>query len=170
MREFKYVDERTLRGADGTLHDVLGAIDELPWTRQWCPFMPHEYAILRRSPEQAWYLLEAMIALSPSAIGRSSAAISQPTGTGKLLMEDAIGAPDSRSTAGMPLTRPISDAETKARTPSRTGTVRTGRPTVPATTFTPLDGKWWPSPKFFAEGYDPCRACRKPPAGLRPHA
>ena len=26
-------------------------------------------------------------------------------------------------------------------------------------------GKWWPSPRFFAAGHEPCRACSKPPRG-----
>ncbi|MDQ3688661.1 MAG: hypothetical protein M3406_01220 [Chloroflexota bacterium] len=29
--------------------------------------MPHEYAILHKSPEQAWYVVEAMIRLSPAS-------------------------------------------------------------------------------------------------------
>lgn len=27
-------------------------------------------------------------------------------------------------------------------------------------------GTWWPSAKFFAEGYEACRACQKPPHDL----
>jgi hypothetical protein len=64
---FEYVDEHTLRGDDGSSLDVLDAISVLPWVRQLCPFMPHEYAIVGKSPEQAWYVVEAMIRLSPHA-------------------------------------------------------------------------------------------------------
>lgn len=67
VRTFEYVDERTLRGDDGSSYDVLDAIGQLPWVRQLCPFMPHEYAILRNSPEQAWYVVESMTRLSPNA-------------------------------------------------------------------------------------------------------
>ena len=67
VRQFEYVDERTLRGANCTDYDVLDAVQQLPWVRQLCPFMPHEYAILRNSPEQAWFVVEAMIRLSPKS-------------------------------------------------------------------------------------------------------
>jgi len=64
---FEYLDECTLRGADGTHYDVLDAVGQMPWVRQLCPFMPHEYAILGKSPEQAWFVVESMIRLSPNS-------------------------------------------------------------------------------------------------------
>ncbi len=67
LGQLEYLDERTLRGADGARYDVLEAVQQLPWVRQLCPFMPHEYAILRNSPEQAWFVVESMIRLSPNS-------------------------------------------------------------------------------------------------------
>jgi hypothetical protein len=67
IREFKYLDERTLRGNDEGSYNVLAAISQLRWVRQLCPFMPHEYAILSTPPDQAWVVVEAMIRLSPRA-------------------------------------------------------------------------------------------------------
>ena len=52
---------------DGQLYDVPAAIADLPWVRQLCPFTPHEYAILGKAREQAWFVAEAMIRLSPSS-------------------------------------------------------------------------------------------------------
>ncbi|MCZ7537521.1 MAG: hypothetical protein M5T61_17525 [Acidimicrobiia bacterium] len=66
-QQYQYVDERTIRDRGGIEHDVLEAVDQLPWVRQLCPFMPHEYAILSRSAEQPWYVVEAMIRLSPAS-------------------------------------------------------------------------------------------------------
>ena len=65
--ELTYVNESTLADASGARHNVLQAIEELPWVRQWCPFMPHEYAIRGKSPLDAWDLLDAMICLSPKS-------------------------------------------------------------------------------------------------------
>jgi hypothetical protein len=67
VAQFEYVDERTLSGAGGTQFDVLDAVQQLPWVRQLRAFMPHDYAIRRNSPEQAWYVVEAMIRMSPKS-------------------------------------------------------------------------------------------------------
>jgi hypothetical protein len=64
---FRVVEERTIRGADDVAIDVLEAIDALPWIRQLCPLMPHEYAVLRESPERSWFAVDAMIRLSPTS-------------------------------------------------------------------------------------------------------
>lgn len=64
---FTYIGEGTVRDADGAFHDVMEAMEQLPWTRQWCPFMPHEYAILGKSPDDSWFILDAMIRVSPKS-------------------------------------------------------------------------------------------------------
>lgn len=56
-----------MRGEEGTDYDVLEAIDALPWVNQLCPLMPHQYAVLRKSPESAWFALDAMIRQSPDS-------------------------------------------------------------------------------------------------------
>jgi hypothetical protein len=64
---FDVLDARTVHGADGAEYDVLEAIDALPWVDQLCPLMPHQYAVLRKSPESAWFALDAMIRSSPDS-------------------------------------------------------------------------------------------------------
>jgi hypothetical protein len=55
------VDPRTVQGPDGRNHDVLDAIEALPWTAQLCPLMRHEYTIWGKGPEWAWNVLSAML-------------------------------------------------------------------------------------------------------------
>jgi hypothetical protein len=51
---------QTLRERD--LDDGLAAaISALPWVRQLCPLMPHEYAVHSRSPAWEWETLEARV-------------------------------------------------------------------------------------------------------------
>ena len=92
VREFTYVDEQTLSGPEGETYSVLEAVDQLPWVRQWCPFMPHEYAILGKSPEQAWYVLEAMIRLSPRRYKAFFRGYQSRTAIGKLRTDAGTGA------------------------------------------------------------------------------
>jgi hypothetical protein len=66
-KQFELVDGRTVRDEDGIEYDVLDAINALPWKRQLCPVMGHEYAILSRSPTDAWFALEAMVRLNPDS-------------------------------------------------------------------------------------------------------
>lgn len=64
---FLPVDGRRLRADDGAVVDVLDAVAALPWVDQLCPLMPHQYAVLRRSPEWAWFALDAMVRSSPES-------------------------------------------------------------------------------------------------------
>lgn len=164
--QFEYVDERTLSGADGTQFDVLDAVQQLPWVRQLCPFMPHEYAILRKSPEQDWYVVEAMIRLSPTsyrAFFRGYPSTNRyweaPDGRRYWRSRFELDRSDASDTEGLRRrdegVHAIKDWDGPRWAPNGAGYY------VPS-----ADGKWWPSTKFFAEGYEPCRACRKPPAGL----
>ena len=47
--------------------DILDAFAALPWVDQLCPLMPHQYAVLPKSPASAWYALDAMIRDSPES-------------------------------------------------------------------------------------------------------
>lgn len=166
VRQFEYVDERVLRRADGAQVDVVEAIQELPWVRQLCPFMPHEYAILRNSPEQAWFVVEAMIRLSPKgyrAFFRGYQSANRyweaPDGRRYWRGRFEIDRWDSSDTTGLRRrdqdAHAIEDWDGPPWAPDGAGYYAQSS-----------DGKWWPSAKFFAEGYEPCRACRKPPAGM----
>ena len=164
---FIYVDERTLRDADGATHDVLAAIEQLPWVRQWCPFMPHEYAILGKSPEQAWYVLEAMIRLCPVSYRaffrgyqRTNRYWDAPDGhrywRGRFEIDRWSAADASGLRRRDEGAHAIKDWDAPRWAPSGAGY------------YLQSANKWWPSPKFFAEGYEPCRACSKPPSDVPP--
>jgi hypothetical protein len=47
--------------------DMTAEIDALPWVDQLCPFMPHQYAVLGKSPAWAWYALDAATKKSPDS-------------------------------------------------------------------------------------------------------
>lgn len=168
VRELIYVDEDTLRGPGGGTYSVAEAVGELPWTRQWCPFMPHEYSILGKSPEQAWYVLEAMIRLSPRAYraffrGYQSANKywEAPDGRRYWRSKFEIDRWDSADTEGLRRrdegAHAIKDWDGPRWAPNGAGYYLP----QPGTT------RWWPSPKFFAEGLEPCRWCSRAPAGFR---
>jgi hypothetical protein len=164
--QFEYVYERTLRGADNAQLDVVEAIKQLPWVRQLCPFMPHEYAILRNSPEQPWFVVEAMIRLNPSgyrAFFRGYQSANRyweaPDGRRYWRGRFEIDRWDASDRSG--LRRRDHDAHA----------IRDwdGPPWAPHGAgyyVQSANGKWWPSAEFFAQGYEPCRACRNPPEGL----
>jgi hypothetical protein len=166
VRQFTYVDERTLQVEGGGSYDVLDAIEQLPWVRQHCPFMPHEYAILGKSPEQAWYVVEAMIRLSPNAYraffrGYRSANRywEAPDGRRYWRGRFEIDRWDASDTEGLRRrdegARAITDWDGPPYAPNAGGYyVRDPR------------GHWWPSAKFFAEGYQPCRGCERRPRDL----
>jgi hypothetical protein len=160
---FDYVDERTVRGPDGTNRDVLKAIDELNWVRQWCPFMPHQYAILGKSPEEAWYAVEAIIRLSPKSYraffrGHQSANRYWEAEDGRRYWRSfyELDRWDANDTTGLRRrdegARAIKDWDGPANAPNGGGYYIRGS-----------DGRWWPSPKFFDEGYEACLGCRRPP-------
>jgi hypothetical protein len=163
---FEYVDQRTLTDADGTRFDVLDAVQQLPWVRQFCPFMPHEYAILRKSPEEAWYVVEAMVRLSPTsyrAFFRGYPSTNRywdaPDGGRYWRSRFELDRWDASDTEGLRRrdegAHAIKDWDGPRWAPYGAGYY-----------FQSADGTWWPSAKFFAEGYEPCRACRKPPPDL----
>jgi hypothetical protein len=164
---FTYVDERTLTDGAGKLHDVVSAIDELHWTRQWCPFMPHEYAILSKSPEDAWYLVEAMIRLSPKSYRaffrgyeRANRYWEAPDGRRYWRSRYEIDRWDASNNEGLRRVdegaHQIKDSDGPRWAPNGEGY------------YVPQPGtkRWWPSPKFFSEGKVACLGCRLPPADV----
>ena len=138
LGQLEYHDERTLRRADGARYDVLEAVQQLPWVRQLCPFMPHEYAILRNSPEQAWFVVAVDDPPEPEQSSRllprlpSSESLLGGTGRPPLLARAVRGSTDG--------TRPTPAdfvGATTTPTPSGTGMVRLGPRTTLATTSKP---------------------------------
>lgn len=166
-KQFQYVDDRTLRDADGATFDVLDAVQHLPWVRQLCPFMPHEYAILGKSPEHAWYVVEAMIRLSPTSYraffrGYHSANRywAAPDGhrywRGRFELDRWHAADDEGLRRRNEGAHAIKDWDGPPWAANGAGYY-----------VQSSNGKWWPSAKFFAEGYEPCRACSNPPHDLQ---
>lgn len=163
VKRFEYVDERTLRGEDDQLYDVPAATSELGWVRQLCPFMPHEYAILAKGPEQAWFVVEAMIRLSPSshrAYFRGYQTTNRywdaPDGMRYWRSRFELDRWHSTDSEGLRWrkdeAKPIKDWDGPPWAPNGAGFY-----------LQSANGKWWPSPRFFAAGYKPCKACLKPP-------
>ena len=166
VRPFEYIDERTLRGDDGIAYDVLDAIEQLPWVRQLCPFMPHEYAIRSSSPEQAWYVVEAMTRLSPNTYraffrGYPSTNLYWPAPDGRRYWRSRfeIDRWDAADTTDLRLkdegAHAIKDWDGPRWAPNGGGYYVEASP-----------GRWWPSRKFFDEGYEPCKWCQRRPKNL----
>jgi hypothetical protein len=166
-QRYEYIDARTIRDPEGMEHDVLEAIGQLPWVRQLCPFMPHEYAILSRSPEHPWYVVEAMIRLSPTSYRtffrgypRANRYWEAPDGRRYWRSRFELDRWDASDVSGLRRrdegAHPIKDWDGPPWATNASGYYIPGP-----------KGKWWPSAKFFVDGYEPCRACRNPPAKLR---
>jgi hypothetical protein len=145
---------------DGRLAE---AISTMPWVRQFCPLMPHEYAVRSRSPAWAWDGLEAMVqATNPQSYlayfrgyRRPNRYWEAPDGlrywrTGYMLNRCA---PDSVE----PLRRvdagagPILDWVGPPWAPNGCGIYEQGP-----------DDRWWPTADSIGAGFQPCRACRRP--------
>ena len=63
--------------------DVLEAIAVLPWVKQLCPLMPHEYAHQSKADPLAYAVVEHMLtAATPTRTVPTSAATARPTATG----------------------------------------------------------------------------------------
>jgi hypothetical protein len=164
--KFEFVDAQTVRDAEGATHDVMAAIAALPWTKQRCPQMRHEYAILRRSPEDAWFVLEAMVRLNPDSY--------RAYFRGYQWANKYWDAPDGlrywRGRFELDRCEPDS-VEPPRRVSDGAKAIKNwdGPPWAPNGSNLYLqtpDGKWWPTREALASGYQPCRACEHRPAGI----
>lgn len=165
MPGFQIIDERTVRGDDGREYDVLKAVDALPWVHQLCPLMPHDYAVLFRSPEWAWAALEAMVKWSPDSYKAYFRGYPTPNRywvapdglrywrTGKMLNRCTFDSvePLRRVDEGA---KPIKDWDGPPWAPNGLGLY-----------VQKSGGKWWPTDEALANGYAPCKACWKGPKG-----
>lgn len=59
--EFEIIDSRTVRDEDGRDHDVLKAMESLPWVHQLCPLMPHDYVHQTKVDPLAYAVVERML-------------------------------------------------------------------------------------------------------------
>jgi len=153
------VDARTVRAPDGREHDVLDAIQALPWKAQLCPQMRHEYSIWGKGPEWAWNVLSSMLlAKNPDSFrayfrgynpahrywvapdglrywrGRYEIDRGQPDGAGLRRVDE--GAKPSRDWDGPPFAPDgigLYDKDDR--------------------------GRWWPTEAALSSGYQPCSSC-----------
>ncbi len=155
------VDARTVRGPDGRTHDVLDAIQALPWTAQLCPLMRHEYTIWKKGPEWAWNVLSSMLlARNPDSFrayfrGYQSANRYWDAPDGLRYwrgnrFEIDRGQPDGaglrRVDAGG---KPAKDWAGPAHAPDGIGLYEQDE-----------KGRWWPTEAALEAGYQPCRVVR----------
>jgi hypothetical protein len=160
---FHIVDSSTVRGDDGREYNVLYAIGTLPWVRQLCPMMPHEYAVVFKSPRWAWDVLNAMVKSSNLETYRAYFRGYQtpnryweaPDGlrywsTGYMLnrCEPDSVEPLRRVDAGA---KPITNWDGPPWAPNRSGKYERD-----------AKGHWWPTARALADGFPPCKACQRP--------
>ena len=156
---FVIVDSRTVRAPDGRTHDVLTAIEALPWTPQLCPLMRHEYTIWKQGPEWAWNVLSSMLlASNPESFSAYFRGYASPN--------RYWDAPDGlRYWRGrFEIDRGQADDSGLRRVDAggRRATVWAGPPFAPdASGLYERDerGRWWPTKAALEAGYQPCRSC-----------
>ena len=138
---------------------ILDAIRVLPWVGQLCPLMPHQYAVLRKSPLWGWCGLDAMIRDSPDSYiayfrgyQRPNRYWDGPDGLRywRTRFELNRCTPDSvepprRVDEGA---RPIPNWDGPPWAPSGIGLY-----------VQEADGEWWP--RFDSTDHAPCCACRR---------
>lgn len=165
MPAFEVLDARTVRREDGATFDVLDAIDALPWVHQLCPLMPHEYAVLFKSPELSWHAVEAMVRWSPDSYRAFFRGYQSPNRYWE--------APDGLRywRTGMMLNRCVPTSVEPLRR------VDDGAKRIPGWNGPPwappdgsgwyvqdAKGRWWP--RFEGTNLKPCKACAHPPKDL----
>ena len=160
MTTFEIIDSRTVRDEDGKDHDVLHAMDTLPWVQQTCPQMRHEYAHRDKSDELAYAVVERMLrASNPESYRAYFRGHQKPTNyweapdgrrywlTNRMINRCWPGSvePLRRVLEGA---KPIADWDGPRWIPSGDGRYERGR------------GKtWWPTKAALAAGYEPCVSC-----------
>jgi hypothetical protein len=164
MARFEIVDEHTLVDADGTRHDVLEAIAGLPWVKQLCPLMPHEYAHQSKADPLAYAVVEHMLkAANPDTYRAYFRGYQSPN--------RYWDAPDGQRywLTKMMINRCWPDSVEPLRLVSegaKPAPTWDGPPWAPdgIGIYEP-DGKgrWWPTEAALADGFQPCRACRRAP-------
>jgi hypothetical protein len=144
-------------------HYVLEAIARLPWVKQLCPLMPHEYAHQKKADLLTYAVVEHMLkAANPEtyrAYFRGYLAPNRywdaPDGQRYWLTRMMINRcwPDSveplRLVSGG--AKPVPDWDGPPWAPNGIGIYERD-----------THGKWWPTEAALATGFQPCRACQRP--------
>jgi hypothetical protein len=167
MARFEVINSRTVRDVDGREHDVLEAIAGLPWIRQLCPQMPHEYVVQRKSDPHRYAVLEAMVRPgNPESYrayfrGYQSAMRYWEAPDGLRYWSTRFMLNRCEPDSVEPLRRVDEGA--------RASKDWDGPPWAPNGSGIyqrDAKGRWWPTLTALANGYQPCRACQRRPAGL----
>lgn len=160
--DFQIVDSRTVRGEDGREYGVLEAIAVLPWVRQLCPVMPHEDAVVSKSPRWAWDVLNAMVKGSNPETYRAYFRGYQtpnryweaPDGL-RYWRTRELNRCEPDSVEPMRLVdagvKPITDWDGPPWAPNGGGKYQQD-----------ARGRWWPTAAALADGYQSCKACQRP--------
>ncbi len=162
LTTLEIIDSRTVRDEDGRDHDVLASMNALPWVRQLCPQMPHEYAHKRESDQLAYAVVERMLKASNPDSYRAyfrgyptpNRYWEAPDGRRYWLTKFMINRcwPDSierlrRVDEGA---KAITDWDGPPWAPNGIGLYERG-----------AGSTWWPTEAALADGYQPCRACHR---------
>ena len=160
------LDSHTVRAEDGSEFDVIQAIGQLPWVDQTCPLMPHQYAVLFKSPDLAWRVLDAMVRWNPLSYRAYFRGYSTPNRYWE--------APDGLRywRTGMMLNRCTPESvEPPRRVDQDAKPIRNweGPPWAPngSGIYFAVGKECWPTDEALANGFQPCRACQRRPASLK---
>jgi len=127
VARFEIAGPRTVRDTDGREYDVLQAIAALPWVRQLCPLMSHEYAAMYKSDRTAFDVAATMVSSrNPGTYLAYFRGYRTPNRYWTHPTASATGALAS-STAANPTASSRYAARTRERPPSRIGTAHAGR-------------------------------------------
>ncbi len=160
------VDSRTVRGPDARAHDVLEAIEALPWRAQLCPFMRHEYSIRGKGPAWAWDVVSTMLqAKNPDSFrayfrGYPSANRYWDAPDGRRYWGggreiDRGEADDLGHRRVDEGGRPAKDWQGPRHAPNGIGLYEQDS-----------KNRWWPTPAALEAGFLPCAACARPRKAL----
>ena len=160
---FEVVDSRTVRGEDGREYDVIEAINALPWIRQLCPSMPHEYTVRREgSPLGPFDIVDAILRSGnpdtyrayfrgyqrPNRYWEAPDGLRYwPTRFMLNRCEPDSVEPLRRIDAGA---KPIKDWDGPRFAPDHSGIYEVD-----------AKGRWWPTAAALAGGYLPCKSCQR---------
>jgi len=169
VARFEIADPRTVCDTDGREYDVLEAIAALPWVRQLCPLMPHEYAAMYKSDRTAFDVAATMVS---SRNPDSYLAYFRGYPTPNRYWE----APDGlRYWRTRELNRCEPDSVEPLRrkdqgaTPSKDWDGPRWAPSGIGLYQVDEKGGWWPTQAALAGGFKPCKSCqRRPKNGALP--
>jgi hypothetical protein len=163
MLGLEIIDSRTVRDQEGRDYDVFESINSLPWVKQLCPQMPHEYAHKLKSDQHAYAVVERMLkASNPDSYRAYFRGYQSPN--------RYWDAPDGRRywLTMMMINRCLPDPDEPLRRVDQGAKAITdwdGPPWAPnGIGLYERDAKlkgWWPTERALADGYPPCRACQR---------